>query len=97
LTARPYGSPGRAIYEFILERTRDPNWDTIINRKQDEKLIREMLRKYVNGSGPVITKKLPEWFLFAEKLNIKKHRLTIPELVQYVFDLYEDRIILKNG
>lgn len=89
-------SPGRAIYEFILERTRQPNWDTITDRKQDEKLIKEMLRKHCNGSGPVIAKKLQGWFHFAEKLHIKKLRLTIPELVTYVFDIYEDRIIFSD-
>jgi len=90
------GNPSRAVYEFILERTRDPNWDPIIDRKQDEKLIREMLRKHSNGSGHLIIKRLPDWFLFAEKLNILKQRLTIPELVQYIFDLYEDRIIFSD-
>lgn len=89
-------SPGRAVYQFILGRTRNSDWDTIADRKKDEAFIREMLRKNCNGSGPVIIKKLPGWFLFAEKLNIRKNRLTIPELVQYVFDLYEDKIIFSD-
>lgn len=90
------GSPGRAVYEFILERTRNPDWDSIDDRKQDEKQIRELLMRYANGSGQLITKKLPDWFKFAEKLNIRKHRLTIPELVQYIFDLYEDKIFFSD-
>lgn len=89
-------SPGRAVYEFILERTRNSDWDTIVDRKQDEKQIRELLKKHANGSGQLITKRLPDWFKFAEKLNVKKHRLTIPELVQFIFDLYEDRIIFSD-
>ncbi|MBT3856130.1 MAG: hypothetical protein HOD90_01565 [Nitrospina sp.] len=94
LAKKIQGSPGRAVYEFILEITRNPNWD-ITDRKQDEKLIREMLRKHCNGSGPVIVKKLPGWFSFAEKLKNGK-RLTIPELVQYTFDLHEDRIMFSD-
>jgi putative DNA primase/helicase len=90
------GNPSKAIYEFILERTKDPNFDTITDRKQGEKQIRELLRKHANGCGQLITGKLHGWFMFAEKLNIRKHRLTIPELVQYVFDIYEDRIIFSD-
>ena len=37
------GNPSKAIYEFILERTKDPNFDTITDRKQGEKQIRELL------------------------------------------------------